>query len=83
MFSKESQIKWIIAVSMVSVFSMANEVSFLSPKDGEKVKNPVIVKMNVSGLKLRPADEDPNELQANTRSHYSLLTAPIVPTVKK
>tara|TARA_B110001454_G_scaffold219179_1_gene250736 strand:- start:19133 stop:19519 length:387 start_codon:yes stop_codon:yes gene_type:complete len=55
---------------LFSITTLANTVDFVSPKDGEKVKSPFKVKMDVKGLKIRPAGEDAND---KTTGHHHIL----------
>lgn len=48
-----------------------NNVEFISPKDGDKVKSPFKVTMGVSELKIRPAGEDPDDKK--TGHHHILI----------
>lgn len=69
--------KKIISMILISTYALANDVDFLSPKNGDKVKNPVTVKMNVNGLKVRPAGEDPND--KNSGHHHLLIDMDSIP----
>jgi hypothetical protein len=46
------------------------EVFFVSPKEGETVNSPFKVKMGVKGIKIRPADESPDE---KTSGHHHII----------
>ena len=46
------------------------QVSFANLKDGDVVKSPVKVKMAITGLKVRPAGEDVNDV---TSGHHHIL----------
>jgi hypothetical protein len=48
----------------------AGHVMFVSPKDGATVHSPVIVKMAIMGMKVRPAGEDPND---KTTGHHHII----------
>lgn len=56
---------------LFSISTLANTVDFVSPKDGEKVKSPFKVKMDVNGLKIRPAGEDAEDKK--TGHHHILI----------
>jgi hypothetical protein len=53
------------------------KVDFLTPKNGEKVKNPVKIKMDVSGIKIRPAGEDANDKHSG--HHHVLIDMEAMP----
>ncbi len=56
---------------LFSISTLANTVDFVSPKDGEKVKSPFKVKMDVNGMKIRPAGEDAEDKK--TGHHHILI----------
>ena len=58
------------AEPIVESMNPKTSVIFVSPKDGAKVSSPVKVKMNVIGMKLRPADQDPKD---KTSGHHHLI----------
>ncbi len=62
--------KKILALLFVSVFVKAHSVDFLSPKDGDKLTNPIKVKMLVKKFKLRAAGEDSED---KTSGHHHIL----------
>lgn len=47
------------------------KVSFLSPKDGAKVKSPLKVRFGLEGMKIRPAGED--TLDKTTGHHHLII----------
>ncbi len=67
----------ILTASLISNFSMAASVDFLSPKDGDKVKSPVKVKMLVNKLKVRPAGEDVDDKKSG--HHHILINLDAIP----
>ena len=52
-------------------------VAFSNIKDGDRVKSPFKLKMNVSGLKVRPAGEDVNDM--NSGHHHILVDMKPIP----
>lgn len=48
----------------------SRKVSFVSPKDGAKVKSPLKIKMGLEGMKIRPAGEAPLD---KTTGHHHLI----------
>ena len=62
--------KKIFVLLLISVFANAHSVDFLSPNDGDKLTNPIKVKMLVKKFKLRPAGEDSED---KTSGHHHIL----------
>lgn len=79
--------KFVIAILMLPLLVFAKDmpkekpelasVSFASPKDGETVKSPVQVKMDVKGLKVRVAGEAPDE--KTTGHHHVIVDGAFIP----
>ncbi len=59
------------------LFAEKGSVDFGSPKNGETVKSPVMVKMIVKGKKVRIAGEAPDETTSG--HHHILIDTPFIP----
>jgi hypothetical protein len=59
-----------LSVILISTQVWAAKVSFVEPKDGASVTNPIKVKMAVEGMKIRPAGEDAND---KTSGHHHII----------
>lgn len=75
--AQDDSMKKIILSLFVFSFVQAGSVDFLSPKDGEKVKSPVKIKMLVKKMKVRPAGEDPEDKKSG--HHHILLDMEPIP----
>jgi hypothetical protein len=51
------------------------QVYFISPKDGEKLKSPIVVRFGLTGMGVAPA----GVAQANTGHHHLIVDAPVPP----
>lgn len=69
--------KTLIVSVLFTSFAFAKTVDFATLKDGQKVKSPVKVKMLVTGMKIRPAGEDPEDKK--TGHHHLLVDLSPIP----
>lgn len=69
--------KKLVIILLFSISALSNTVEFITPKDGEKVKSPFKVKMDVKGLKIRPAGEDVDDKK--TGHHHILIDMDGIP----
>lgn len=63
---------FVLALTVVttSVFAAPTEVSFIAPKNGDKLSPTFKVKFGLVGMKLRPAGED---VKDKTSGHHHLI----------
>tara|TARA_B100000029_G_scaffold506917_1_gene590561 strand:+ start:51 stop:452 length:402 start_codon:yes stop_codon:yes gene_type:complete len=69
----------LLILNSVNTYSQAQELYFIEPKNGEKLKSPITVKFGLRGFGVAPA----GVIKENTGHHHLLVDVEVLPNLDK
>jgi len=76
---KKFLILTLLILNSVNTYSQAQELYFIEPKNGEKLKSPITVKFGLRGFGVAPA----GVIKENTGHHHLLVDVEVLPNLDK